>query len=173
MLLSPPQPICHFARHGRCASGRSFLAQWARIPFARVTWPRGGLKSRAVDRFRALSGAAARLLWGRPLPCTLFCWRGSKRTVTAVEGPEPTSQQSNELHGQPSGWLAPSLVGREGLAKGGHGVFARRPIVEGELLAVFGGTVVSAEQLRSASPTLRRLTLQIDEDLFVVSTVEG
>lgn len=40
-------------------------------------------------------------------------------------------------------------------------------------MAVFGGTVVSAEQLRSASSTFRRLTLQIDEDLFVVSTVEG
>ncbi|HVH97101.1 MAG TPA: SET domain-containing protein-lysine N-methyltransferase [Enhygromyxa sp.] len=91
-----------------------------------------------------------------------------------TEGPEePPQQPLDELQGQPSGWLAPSLVGRRGLSKGGHGVFARRPIARGELLAVFGGTVVSAEQLRSASSTFRRLTLQIDEDLFVVSTVEG
>jgi hypothetical protein len=93
--------------------------------------------------------------------------------VDETEGPEEPPQQLEELNGQPSGWLAPSLVGRRGLGKGGHGVFARRPIARGELLAVFGGTVVSAEQLRSASPTFRRLTLQIDEDLFVVSTVEG
>jgi uncharacterized protein len=92
--------------------------------------------------------------------------------VDAAEGPEQPPQPS-ELERQPSGWLAPSLVGRRGLAKGGHGVFARRPIARGELLAVFGGTVVSAEQLRDAEPTLRRLTLQIDEDLFMVSTVEG
>jgi uncharacterized protein len=93
--------------------------------------------------------------------------------VDETDGPENPLQQLEELRGQPSSWLAPSLVGRRGLAKGGHGVFARRPIAEGELLAVFGGTVLSAEQLRSASPTFRRLSLQIDEDLFVVSTVEG
>lgn len=90
-----------------------------------------------------------------------------------AQGPEEPLQQLEELQGQPSGWLAPSLVGRRGLGKGGHGVFARRPIAQGELLAVFGGTVVSAEQLREASSTFRRLTLQIDEDLFVVSTTEG
>lgn len=93
--------------------------------------------------------------------------------MAAVDGSKEPPEHPSSLLGQPSGWLAPSLVGRDGLAKGGHGVFARRPVAQGELLAVFGGTVVSAEQLRSASPDLRRLTLQIDEDLFVVSTVEG
>lgn len=110
---------------------------------------------------------------GRTSPCTLSWRQGSKRKVDEAEGPEEPPQQLAELQGQPSGWLAPSLVGRRGLGKGGHGVFARRPIAKGELLAVFGGTVVSAEQLRHASPSFRRLTLQIDEDLFVVSTVEG
>lgn len=52
-------------------------------------------------------------------------------------------------------------------------MFARRPIEQGELLAVFGGSVVSADLLRVTSPDVRRLTLQIDEDLFVISTVEG
>lgn len=111
--------------------------------------------------------------FSRTFPCTLLWRDGSKGKVDVAEGPEEPPEQLAELQGQPSGWLAPSLVGRRGLGKGGHGVFARRPIAQGELLAVFGGTVVSAEQLRRASPTFRRLTLQIDEDLFVVSTVEG
>lgn len=77
------------------------------------------------------------------------------------------------LAGQPSCWLAPTLVGRRSHAKGGHGVVAHRPIEAGELLAVFGGSVVSAEFLRATDPRVRRLTLQIDEDLFEVSTIEG
>lgn len=109
-------------------------------------------------------------------PCTLSGSDGSKPRVDEAESPATPTQVVDELEqlqAQPSGWLAPCLVGRRGLGKGGHGVFARRPVATGELLAVFGGTVVSAEQLRQAGPTFRRLTLQIDEDLFVVSTVEG
>lgn len=92
--------------------------------------------------------------------------------------PEPDQQPhrhgcSTSLVAQPSCWLAPSLLGRPTDSKGGRGVFARRPIEHGELLAVFGGSVVSAEYLRVADPGVRRLTLQIDEDLFVISTVEG
>ncbi|NJK32862.1 MAG: SET domain-containing protein [Deltaproteobacteria bacterium] len=71
---------------------------------------------------------------------------------------------------RPSCWLAPSLVGRRCPEKGGHAVFARRRIAPGELLAVFGGTVIPANEL---DPALSRLTLQIDEDLYMVSTVEG
>jgi hypothetical protein len=89
-------------------------------------------------------------------------------------GPEPDQRFfSSHVASQPSCWLAPSLIGRRSDGKGGHGVFARRPIDRGELLAVFGGSVVSAEFLRVADPAVRRLTLQIDEDLFVISTVEG
>jgi hypothetical protein len=40
-------------------------------------------------------------------------------------------------------------------------------------LAVFGGDVVPASELSRAGPDLRRLSLQIDEDLYVVSGVEG
>jgi hypothetical protein len=52
-------------------------------------------------------------------------------------------------------------------------VFARRSIAAGELLAVFGGDVVPGQDLSRAGPHLRRLSLQIDEDLYVVSSVEG
>ena len=109
---------------------------------------------------------------GSNFPCTLSRRDESKGGVDEAGGPEQPPQLAR-LQTQPSGWLAPSLVGRSGLDKGGRGVFARRPIAAGELLAVFGGAVISAEQLRQASADFRRLSLQIDEDLFVVSTVEG
>jgi hypothetical protein len=47
-------------------------------------------------------------------------------------------------------------------------VFARQAIQAGELLAVFGGDIVPGAEIGE-----RRFALQVDEDLFVVSGVEG
>ena len=96
-----------------------------------------------------------------------------QRFLSSLEERLDEGYLAGHVASQPSCWLAPGLIGRCSDGKGGHGVFARRPIDRGELLAVFGGSVVSAEFLRVADPALRRLTLQIDEDLFVISTVEG
>jgi hypothetical protein len=56
---------------------------------------------------------------------------------------------------------------------GGRGVFARRRLEVGERLAVFGGEIYDARWLAAAEPGLRRLTLQVDEDSFLVSMVEA
>jgi len=60
------------------------------------------------------------------------------------------------------------LFGRLDSDKGGHAVFARQAIRAGELLAVFGGDIVPGAEIGE-----RRVALQVDEDLFVVSGVEG
>ncbi|NVB36467.1 SET domain-containing protein-lysine N-methyltransferase [Pseudenhygromyxa sp. WMMC2535] len=73
----------------------------------------------------------------------------------------------------PSCWIAPSLVGRRCAEKGGHGVFALRRIEVGERLAAFGGAVMTSAELAAHGPDRRRLSLQIDEDLYLVSTVES
>lgn len=52
-------------------------------------------------------------------------------------------------------------------------MFARRSIAQGDLLAVFGGDVVHRADLSRAGPDLRRLALQVDEDLYVVSGIPG
>lgn len=78
-----------------------------------------------------------------------------------------------QVNPRPSCWTASTLIGRPHPHKGGHAVFARRSIRAGELLAVFGGDVVPGAELSRAGPALRRLSLQIDEDLYVVSGVEG
>lgn len=72
----------------------------------------------------------------------------------------------------PSCFLAPCAEGRRCDGKGGHAVFAARDIEPGELIAVWGGTVTSGAWLANRLE-LRRLALQIDEDLFVLSAVEG
>ncbi|MGB7340026.1 MAG: SET domain-containing protein-lysine N-methyltransferase [Phototrophicaceae bacterium] len=57
--------------------------------------------------------------------------------------------------------------------KGGHGVFACDMIPEGTVVAVFGGTVVTSEQLEDVPDDLQSLSIQVEDDLFLVSTVIG
>lgn len=65
------------------------------------------------------------------------------------------------------------MIGRLHPAKGEHAVFALEPIAAGELLAVFGGDMVSGRHLAMFGPGAHRVTLQVDEDVFAVSRVLG
>lgn len=51
--------------------------------------------------------------------------------------------------------------------KGGYGVFAMEPISRGELLVMWGGSIVSGEQLKKLTTTARRHSIQVEEDLFL------
>lgn len=73
----------------------------------------------------------------------------------------------------PNCWLSPKLESRAFPEKGGHGVFAVQPVKTGDLLAMFGGTVVDGEQLKFVPDDLKSLSIQVDEDLFLVSTIIG
>lgn len=73
---------------------------------------------------------------------------------------------------QPTCFLSPKLQGRV-RPDGSHGVFARRLVRPGEMLAVWGGEVRSGAQLARLSPELRRYSLQVEEDLYVVSYRQG
>lgn len=52
-------------------------------------------------------------------------------------------------------------------------VVAVRPIAQGETVAVFGGTVVSRAQLARLGPGAPSRSLQVEEDLFLYSDVDG
>jgi hypothetical protein len=54
-----------------------------------------------------------------------------------------------------------------------HGVFASVNIARGDLIAVWGGEIVTGEVVSCYSPDQLRLTLQVEEDLFLVSSHEG
>jgi uncharacterized protein len=73
----------------------------------------------------------------------------------------------------PSSFLSSSLIGMRVTDKGGHAVFARQDIAPGSILAVWGGTVVTADELVLRPLSQRRLTLQVDEDAYLVSDEEG
>ena len=73
---------------------------------------------------------------------------------------------------QPTCYLSPKLEGRLRL-DGSHGVYARQGLVVGERLAVWGGEVITWDILAQLPPEVRRLTLQVEEELYLVSLQEG
>jgi hypothetical protein len=79
-----------------------------------------------------------------------------------------------ELSGRPNSYLSPKLEGRQSPGKGGRGVFACAPIRAGEIVAVWGGDVVTGEELaRFPQNRLTSLAVQVDENLYLVTTKEG
>jgi len=73
----------------------------------------------------------------------------------------------------PSSYLAPHAEGRLDALREHRFVIAKRAIKSGELIAVFGGSVLTGRHLRSLGPAGRRVSLQVGEDQYLVSTHEG
>ena len=69
---------------------------------------------------------------------------------------------------QPSSYLAPKLRGLPKPDGHGNGIFAMQPIEQGELLAVFGGSVYGWELFATLPERERSLSLQVEQDLFLV-----
>jgi hypothetical protein len=65
------------------------------------------------------------------------------------------------------------LESRPNPQKGGFGVYAIQPITKGTLLGMFGGTIVDGKQLESVPDYLQSLGIQIEDDLYLISTVVG
>jgi len=73
----------------------------------------------------------------------------------------------------PYSYLSPKLELRPCLEKGGYGLFAREPIATGELLAMWGGQVVTTEQLAELPIERQTHGIQVDEELYLVPIVMG
>ena len=69
---------------------------------------------------------------------------------------------------RPCGWVAAGLVERD-LPGGGHGLFAERIFMPGELLVVWGGDVVGRDGLEALRRAGHTYSVQIEEDLYLVS----
>lgn len=70
--------------------------------------------------------------------------------------------------GQSSSYLSPKLQARGFPHKGGMGVFARKPVLKGEVLVVWGGVIRNWSQLRKLPEDLQRHSIQVEEELFQV-----
>lgn len=73
----------------------------------------------------------------------------------------------------PSSFLSPRCEGRfiPGLEM--NGVFAIQPIKKGELIAIFGGAVMEWDTFKSLPDQLQSLSLQVEEDLYLVPETIG
>lgn len=80
---------------------------------------------------------------------------------------------SRSITVSPTGFISPKLEGRLIGVKGGRGVFARERIRAKEVLVVWGGEVVTGDMLSDMSDEKRRVSLQIEEDLYLVTANEG
>lgn len=72
--------------------------------------------------------------------------------------------------GLPISWLSPALEARAVGDRGGYGVFARQPVRQGALLLAWGGRVVDQATLLALPEDAQCMSLQIEDDLFLIST---
>ncbi len=63
-------------------------------------------------------------------------------------------------------YLSPKLQVRAEPEKGGFGVYARGSVAVGEVVAVWGGYIVDAEQLATLPHEIQQHTVQIEEGLY-------
>lgn len=68
-------------------------------------------------------------------------------------------------------YLAPALASRP--VNGGRGVYARRRIRAGEVLAVWGGEVMPERRFGQLPPEVQRISVQVEEDLYLAPSREG
>lgn len=72
-----------------------------------------------------------------------------------------------------SSFLSDCAIGRVDPRTDQRSVFAARRINAGELIAVFGGSIVTPRQIAQLGPGAGRYALQVDEDLYLLSTRDG
>jgi hypothetical protein len=80
--------------------------------------------------------------------------------------------KEKEMFREPTCYLSSKLEGRL-RSDGSYGVFARQPVKSGERLTVWGGEIVSLADLTLVPPQLRPYSLQVEEDLYLVTSREG
>src|SRR5258706_14882010 len=69
-------------------------------------------------------------------------------------------------------YFSPKLEVRRNLGKGGLGVFARQPIPAGEVVTIWGGRIISADQFDEVPPELQHSIVQIEEDFYTLTAGE-
>jgi hypothetical protein len=70
---------------------------------------------------------------------------------------------------QSASYLSPNCCVAEDAGKGGYRIVAAAPITKGEVVCIWGGLVVNAEQLAALPPKALEHTLQIEEGFYLTS----
>lgn len=66
-------------------------------------------------------------------------------------------------------YLSPKCEVQDTDTRGGHTVVATEPIAQGELIVVWSGTLVDGTELDAMPATVRRYSLQVEENHYLVS----
>lgn len=69
-------------------------------------------------------------------------------------------------------YLSPNAINRPHPDKGGCGVFACQPILQGELIVLWGGRIVFTRELDPSMPNFTQRVLQVEEDLYLETPEE-
>lgn len=72
---------------------------------------------------------------------------------------------------RPTSYMSPKLEGRT--VPFGRGIFAKDSIIRGEVLSVWGGEVTRGAHFRRLPPAVRQISVQVEDDLYLVPGVEG
>jgi hypothetical protein len=86
---------------------------------------------------------------------------------------ERTWEEKGNMFDQPTSYLSTKLEGRPRPKQEDKGVFACQMVKAGEMLVVWGGEVFTWERLIRMPLHMRRLSLQVEENLYLVSSQEG
>jgi hypothetical protein len=72
------------------------------------------------------------------------------------------------MNSERTSYINPKLDAFPRTDKGGFGVYATKPVQQGELLMVWGGRVVDEQSLEALPATTRRHSVQVEEGLYLV-----
>lgn len=71
--------------------------------------------------------------------------------------------------GQHCSYCSTKLEARHSEATAGYGVFCREPVAAGEVLAVWGGDIITGEELAALPIERRHHALQVEENLYQIA----
>src|SRR5512138_3675955 len=69
-------------------------------------------------------------------------------------------------------YLSPKVESRPHPTKGVCGVFCREPIAKDEVIVLWGGKVLSADEMDRDAPNFTQEMLQIEDEFFLYTPVE-
>ncbi len=73
------------------------------------------------------------------------------------------------MTGQYFSYISPKVESRPHAQKGTCGVFAKEPIQKGELISLWGGRILAADEIDRSMPNFTQQVLQIEENFYLMT----
>lgn len=96
--------------------------------------------------------------------------RGGWQRAALWTEPEFATERMPTMLPRKSSFLSPKCAVNTAFDQENLGVFALESIAAGDVIAVFGGEVMDYEEMSMHWPEIQRLSIQVEDDLYLVST---